>query len=752
MKNTSLLRRGAARRALISAGALLCSGLLALGPAVGAGAEGPDGTTDGGAAEAPADQAAETETGTEALPGDDRRGRRPEAADFERLAGRAGERGRVRAIVGLQTAFTPEGNLDEEGTRKQRNAIAEARSNVVAALADHPHAVVHSFDSVPYVALELSPGALRALERSGRAASVEEDALAEPLLATSTPLVEATESVAVGRTGAGRVVAILDTGVDKNHAFLKTGTGATKVVSEACYSAGADCPGGATSSTAAGSGMPCSYAAGGCTHGTHVAGIAAGRGAGFSGVAREANLIAVQVFSKFTGASCAGAGEDPCTKSYTSDQIKGLERVLALKDTWSIASVNMSLGGGKHTTNCDTDSRKAVIDNLRSFRIATVIASGNDGYTDAVSAPSCISTAITVGSTTSADAKSWFSNHSTLVELMAPGSSINSSLPGGGFGLKSGTSMATPHVAGAWAVMRQVNNWATVPTVLSHLQGSGKPVTSGSVTKPRIRLLSASVRLADTGFKSGGAFLYTGGDVASNGVGLATRAGGPASGTINITTVPAGSSVKAAYLYWTTLGGPDNTAVFKGVSRTGTLLGASRNTCWPGVNQGGPNRVYRAFIPASQVPGNGAYSISGVGGAGGVDGQGASLVVVYADPASAAKGRVYIRHGAMSAVTSGATMGHTFTGLSVPSAPTQVRLHAALADGQAAPTENPLLFNGTAVTASNAYDSSDGLLYDDDRLFVPAAQLPAGTTSRTNSITIGSDCLAWAYSALAYRY
>ena len=111
-------------------------------------------------------------------------------------------------------------------------------------------------------------------------------------------------------------------------------------------------------------------------------------------------------------ASCAGAGEDPCTKSFTSDQIKGLERVLALSATLKIASVNMSLGGGKSTTDCDTDARKAVIDNLRAAGIATVIASGNDGFSDGVSFPACISSAVTVGSTTKADAVSGFSNSS----------------------------------------------------------------------------------------------------------------------------------------------------------------------------------------------------------------------------------------------------------------------------------------------------------------------------------------------------
>ena len=210
-----------------------------------------------------------------------------------------------------------------------------------------------------------------------------------------------------------------------------------------------------SSSTAVGSGVPCTFAPGDCQHGTHVAGIAAGSGASFDGVAPFANVIAINVFSRRTGSAC-GDNPSPCALSRVSDQIKGLERVIALRSSMRIAAVNMSLGGGQFSANCDGDARKAAIDNLRSTGTATVISSGNDGSASAVSAPSCISTAVTVGSTTKTDAVSTVSNSSPLVELLAPGSSINSSVPGGGFGLKSGTSMAAPHVAGAWAVLRQV--------------------------------------------------------------------------------------------------------------------------------------------------------------------------------------------------------------------------------------------------------------------------------------------------------
>ncbi len=670
------------------------------------------------------------------------------SVQFDRLQKKAERQTqRIRVIVGLQTAWEPEGRLDSATANAQRARIDGARDDVVSALGKAGHKVLHRYETVPYVALELSGEALAKLERSGEAASVQEDTADFATLSTSTRLTEATEATSLGRGGAGQHIAVLDTGVDKAHPFL-----AGKVVSEACFSARANCPGGVTSSTAVGSGVPCAYAVNGCRHGTHVAGIAAGKGASFSGVARDAKLISINVFSRFSGTECAGAGESPCTKSFVSDQIKGLDRVFALRNTFRIASVNMSLGGGSFSANCDTDSRKAAIDNLRSAGIATVIASGNDFNNNGVSAPSCISTAITVGSTTKLDAVSAFSNSHALVELLAPGSAINSSIPGGGFTPFDGTSMATPHVAGAWAVMRQVSA-ASVPTILSHLQSTGKPVTDpdNGVTKPRIRVLTASTRLRDTGLKPGASFILQGGGIASNGVSLATRAGAPATGTINLTGIPAGAVVQHAALYWMTIGGPDSSAVFNGVSRTGTLVGASRDSCW-NINQLGANRVYRHVFPLGVVTGNGLYTVGGVGGFSGIDGQGASLVVLYRVPGSLKTGRLIIRHGAISGISNGEVMSNTFTGLTVPSPASTVRLHAGMADGQAGATEGSMLFNGAAISPVNFYNGTDGLLWDDDRMAVPTAQLPAGTTTRTNTITTGSDCLAWAYSALAYQH
>src|SRR3712207_412757 len=419
--------------------------------------------------------------------------------------------GSVRIIVRLRTDFVPEGRLDRTEVSDQRDEIEGAQAGLQEDLQGTEYQTLREYETIPYVALNLSPQALETLQRSALATDIVEDRLDEandldenssskgldsPNLAQSTPLVQAPTMWANGFTGSGQTVAVLDTGVDSAHPFL-----ANKVVEEACFTsnraAGAgNCPNGTSTQIGAGSGVPCTYAASACRHGTHVAGIAAGQGSTFSGVAKGANVMSVQVFSRFTGSNCIGAGEDPCALSWTSDQVAGLERVFLLRTTRTFSSVNMSLGGSRFFSNCDTDPRKPIIDNLRSAGIATVISSGNNGFTDSMGAPACISSAVSVGSTTKSDTLSSFSNSASFLSLLAPGESINSSVPGGGFAFFNGTSMAAPHVAGAWALLKQQTPSASVNTLLSNLQSTGLGVTDTRVargaTKPRIRIADAA--------------------------------------------------------------------------------------------------------------------------------------------------------------------------------------------------------------------------------------------------------------------
>ena len=372
---------------------------------------------------------------------------------------------------------------------------------VVASLP--PNARVHRrYTTIPYLALEATPETLNALEKlPGRVVRVVDDALVRTTIADSAGIVQADQVWAAGYDGSGTSIAVLDTGVDAAHPLL-----AGKIVAEACFSstvAGQSesfCPGGTDQEWGPGSGAPCDLS--GCLHGTHVAGIAAGNGAAagqsFSGVARGASLIAIQVFSRITSMTACG-GLAPCAAAYTSDILAGLEHARALAPLHNLAAVNMSLGGETFAGPCDSEPYKPAIDSLRSIGIATVVASGNNGSTTEISTPACVSSAISVGATTKADAVAWFSNVSPYLTLLAPGEGIVSSVPGGGYQSLSGTSMAAPHVAGAWALVRQGAPRASWTSVRNVLQATGLTVSDtrlfGTAQVPRIRILQALATL-----------------------------------------------------------------------------------------------------------------------------------------------------------------------------------------------------------------------------------------------------------------
>lgn len=413
------------------------------------------------------------------------------------------EKGTVRVIVrmaapaDMPSGFTSEQSLkNASAISEQRAAITRAQDNVLSRISKHHAAAAKRFRFIPFMALEVNQDEFLALTSLPEIDYIEEDVPVPPSLDDSIPLIGGVNGAFNGFTGNGQTVAILDTGVDKTHSFL---TG--KVVAEACYSttsgttSTAVCTDG---STAPGSGLNCDTSITACGHGTHVAGIVTGQNSTSSGVAKDATLIAIQVFSKFS-ATYPACGGSPCVLTYTSDQISGLEHVYDLKDTYNISSVNMSLGGGQYFDYCDSAkaSTKTAIDALRAVGIATVIASGNESYTNSISGPACISTAVSVGATTKSDVVASYSNSAEILNLLAPGSLIYSSLPGNDFQSWSGTSMATPHVAGAWAVLKSVKPKASVSKILNALTMTGVPITDtrNSIVKPRIQLDDAVLLL-----------------------------------------------------------------------------------------------------------------------------------------------------------------------------------------------------------------------------------------------------------------
>jgi len=268
----------------------------------------------------------------------------------------------------------------------------------------------------------------------------------------------------------------------------------------------------------------------GCDHGTHVAGIAAGKntaaGNPTSGVAKGADIIAIQIFTIFEGTKkghvCAG-GKVPtpvyCVLAFTSDYIAGLQHVLALHNdgfTNKISSVNLSLGGSLFGGVCDLVNdgfgnfvdhpAKESIDLLRAAGIATIISAGNNFANNAMTTPACISSAISVSSTDDNGVSPKYANQASFLDFFAPGgnftssgdSAINSSIPGNNFGLKIGTSMAAPHVTGAWALLKAANITASVDDIFTALSDSGTPLTlrnAANGAKPLIQLDQALAKV-----------------------------------------------------------------------------------------------------------------------------------------------------------------------------------------------------------------------------------------------------------------
>lgn len=382
-------------------------------------------------------------------------------------------------------------------------------SSELARAESSPDLIVKRMDFSPMFGINVTRAELEKLAADPAVVRIHQDKIDHPTLLESLPLIQMPAAYAAGATGNGFHVAVLDTGARRSHEFLSS-----RIVRAACFSttnstygSTSYCPGGASSSTDINSANDCDESQfAGCGHGTHTNGTAAGfntnlqAGEPQNGVARDARLININVFSKFPPNQCgSNSGPSGCVLTFNTDQIKGLEHVFALRNTLQIAAASMSLGGGFNSVACDSDSRKIIIDQLRAANIATVIAAGNDGRDTEVGAPGCISTAITVASSTKQDQLSSFSNWGTLIDVVAPGSNILASYVSGSsnntYASLSGTSMATPHVAGAWAALRSARPNATVTQIENALESTGLTISCCGAAKPRIRVNNALTAL-----------------------------------------------------------------------------------------------------------------------------------------------------------------------------------------------------------------------------------------------------------------
>lgn len=302
-----------------------------------------------------------------------------------------------------------------------------------------------------------------------------------------------------GNKGAGQTVAVIDTGILASSDYFKDASLVSRIVAQGCwvYRDGSEdfpCLNGSNADTSAGAADVGSlspawqyeYA-----HGSHVAGIAAGRRHSSDpvgvtdGMAPEANIIALRVF---------GSGG-----AWDSDILSALSWVISHADTYSIASVNLSLGSYP-SQSCDAYYLYGqYFGDLLTAGVAPVVAAGNDGVRNAIGAPACAPNAISIAATTPTDGIAWFSNLASSIDLGAPGTSILSLAPGsnsvngseGSFEAWNGTSMATPVAAGAFALAKASGYQLSPSTWLTHLRNTGTSISSDGVITKRINIDSA---------------------------------------------------------------------------------------------------------------------------------------------------------------------------------------------------------------------------------------------------------------------
>ena len=309
--------------------------------------------------------------------------------------------------------------------------------------------VTHEYGIVKGFAGSVSEEGLEKLRNDKRVERVYYDTPVKIFLQNSVPLINATKvypKIANGLnlTGANQTICVIDTGINASLPEL-----AGRIVGQYCYCSSGCCPNGQTQDTNAGDDNG---------HGTHVAGIIAANGSSgnVNGVAPGARIVMIKTMNS------AGVGS-------SGDIVDGINYCVSNKSLFNISVISMSLGGDVVYTTEDSCQSGDPIAVTASAAVANgifvAVASGNDGSTTGISGPACAKNVTSVGAVTKNLAMASYTNRNSLLDLLAPGGAndgnvnndINSSTFDGSNAerYKSGTSMATPHVAGAAALLMQ---------------------------------------------------------------------------------------------------------------------------------------------------------------------------------------------------------------------------------------------------------------------------------------------------------
>jgi subtilisin family serine protease len=400
---------------------------------------------------------------------------------------------RVRVMIFLSAPTPQPGNHQQ-----QMRDVSNVQSAVLNALNPNHLVLKRRFQAIPALAGEITAEGLRRLLTLPGVLRIDEDAGGQAQLSQAVPLTNVDDVQSLGFTGQGITVAILDSGIDTDHADL-----GGDLVAEACFCSGsgsACCPNGSATQFGAGAAEDDNG------HGSNVAGIVTSSGVVAPvGTAPDADVVAIKVLDH-NGVFCC-----------SSDIVAGLDWIITNRPDVDI--VNMSLGTfALYSGECDVGnpvpssirSFGTAIDTLRDLGVLTFVSSGNNASGTQMAAPACVANAISVGAvfdanlgsvgifscvdaTTAADQVTCFSNSNSTTDLFAPGAAITSDDLFNGTSTYYGTSQASPHAAGCAADILEADPGLTPDEIEAALKLTGVSVTDAKngLTFPRIDCLGA---------------------------------------------------------------------------------------------------------------------------------------------------------------------------------------------------------------------------------------------------------------------